>query len=59
MVQFAYVNNQQMQPTDFGGYDSNNKWKPKSTTTIRTTVNSGGGFGVNGFLLPLEMDLDQ
>ena len=59
MVQFTYVNNQQMQATDFGGYDSNNRWKPKSTTAIRTAVNSGGGFGVNGFLLPLEMDLDQ
>ena len=59
MVQFTYVNNQQMQATDFGGYDSNGRWKPKSTTAIRTAVNSGGGFGVNGFLLPLEMDLDQ
>ena len=59
MVQFAYVNNQQMQATDFGGYDSDGRWKPKSQTAIRTTVNSGGGFGVNGFLLPLEMELEQ
>ena len=59
MTQFTYVNNQQMQATDFGSYDSNGRWKPKSNTAIRTAVNSGGGFGVNGFLLPLTNEYDQ
>lgn len=59
MSQFTYVNNQQMQATDFGKYNSNNRWSPLSPSVIRTNVNSGGGFGVNGFLLPLSQELDN
>jgi len=59
MSQFTYVNGQQMQATDFGKYDTNNRWVPISPATIRTNVNSGGGFGVNGFLLPLNQELDN
>lgn len=57
LSQFVYVNGQQMQATDFGRLRSNGKWIAKSPAQIRTTVTSGGGFGTNGFLLPMESDV--
>lgn len=57
LSQFVYVNGQQMQATDFGKTNSKGRWVAKNPTVIRTTVNSGGGFGTNGFLLPMESDV--
>ena len=56
LAHFVYVNGQQMQATDFGK-SSDGKWLPIDPATIKSNVSSGGGFGTNGFYLPMESDV--
>ena len=56
LTHFVYVNGQQMQATDFGK-SSDGQWLPIDPATIKSNVSSGGGFGTNGFYLPMESDV--
>lgn len=50
---FYFVDGQALGPDVFG-VERHNGWKPKNPTGIINSINSTGGFGTNGFYLPLK-----
>lgn len=51
MADIINVDEQQLPPTTFGYFDSNNVWVPK---TFQNAVSSVGSFGTNGFALSFD-----
>ena len=48
-----------LQPEDFGYRDTakQGEWRPKHPRIIKNTIQEAGGFGPNGFYLPLNCDV--
>lgn len=50
---FFWVPGQAMQASDFG-YFKNTQWKPLPPSVIKKRINDLGGFGMDGFYLPMN-----
>ena len=57
MAQVCYVNGLQLDASVFGETRSGS-WSYKSPDDIRTAVVAAGGFGTNGYLLPMDPTLE-
>ena len=53
MSDFCFVDGQALDPSVFAE-TKYNRWKPKHPTAIMANINSTGGFGTNGYFLPLS-----
>ncbi len=58
MAQVCYVNGLQLDASVFGE-TKGGTWSYKNPTDIRTAVVAAGGFGTNGFLLPMDPTLES
>jgi len=56
MSDFYLIDGLALTPTTFGKYDTRkaNQWVAKHPTVIANAITSAGGFGTNGFYLPLS-----
>jgi len=58
MAQVCYVNGLQLDASVFGK-TKNGTWTYKKPDDIKTAIVSAGGFGTNGFILPMDPTLDS